>query len=442
MSIFGAMYTGVAGLAANSQAMGMISDNITNVNTVGYKGTTARFSTLVTEPARENYYVPGGVRALAGAMVDRQGLLQSAEAPTDLAISGNGFFVVNTTTDPATTQADHLFTRAGSFRTDAGGYLRNTAGYYLMGWPIGTDGALPTNRTDLTALEPINVGRLTGTAEETTKVALTANLQASQPAYAGPYAPATFGIVTGDVTPHFERSVEIYDSQGGTRSLTFGYVKTGPNTWAAEVYADPADVDIAAHPSGLIASGTLAFDSDGTLAASPPTTLPRTLNITWAADSGLGTQSIAFDYGSAGRPNGFTQYDSPSTLISSTVDGAVFGSPTSVDVDQDGVVTAVFGNGVRRPIFKMPLATFRNPNGLEARPGNAYAPSNASGALSLLDAGTGGAGQVAANALEGSTVDLAEEFTNMITVQRAYSASSRIITTANEMLDDVMRIVS
>jgi flagellar hook protein FlgE len=135
-----------------------------------------------------------------------------------------------------------------------------------------------------------------------------------------------------------------------------------------------------------------------------------------------------------------TQYDSTSTLISSSVNGAVFGNVEGVDIGEDGVVTAQFDNGLIKDVFKLPLATFQNPNGLERRNGNAFIESDQSGTFSLQQAGTGGAGKFSPSTLEASTVDLANEFTDMITTQRAYSASTKIITTADEMLTELNRV--
>ncbi len=173
MSIFGAMFSGVTGLSANSQALGMIADNISNVNTIGYKGVSARFSTLVTQQASSKY-TPGGVKASPLQHVDRQGLLQLSASKTDIAIAGAGFFVVNQTAPSGTGQ--FLFTRAGSFNTDRNGDLVNTAGYYLQGWPLTNGTTLPTNTRSLSGVQTVNVANLAGTATPTSTVNLSLNL--------------------------------------------------------------------------------------------------------------------------------------------------------------------------------------------------------------------------------------------------------------------------
>lgn len=440
MSIYGAMFSGVSGLASQSQAMGMIADNISNVNTIGYKRTRAEFSTLVTSSSSASSYSPGGVDSSPKSLIDRQGLLQASASPTDLSVSGNGFFVVNTLSSPTSTTGAYMYTRAGSFDTDSDGFLRNAAGFYLQGWPIDSAGALPTDRSSLNALESVNIRNLSGTATATSAMSLAVNLQSSETP-----AAYTFGDMSaGTVTPHFARSIQIFDSKGGTRSLTFGFFRDSAlnaNEWAVEIYANPSS-DVT-NANGLLngaATSTLAFNTDGTLDLTN-STIPTTLGITtWATSLGIANSSLTLDWGSDGLADGMTQFDAASSLISSDVNGAVYGGLSGVEVSDEGVVTALFENGSRTDIYKLPLAIFPNANGLSSRSGNAYIETSEAGDRSLQEAGLAGAGTFAPSTLESSNVDLAEEFTTMIQTQRAYSASSRIITTANEMLDELIRL--
>jgi flagellar hook protein FlgE len=149
---------------------------------------------------------------------------------------------------------------------------------------------------------------------------------------------------------------------------------------------------------------------------------------------------VALNFGTANGADGVTQFDSPSTLISSRVNGALFGGLSGVRISEDGFLTALFDNGVQRQVYKLPLATFPNANGLAAITGNAFIRTDLSGNYSLLEAETGGAGSIASASLEASTVDLGKEFTDLITTQRAYSAATRIITTADQMLEELVRI--
>jgi flagellar hook protein FlgE len=441
MSIYGAMFSGVSGIAAQSQAMGMIADNISNVNTVGYKTNRAAFSTLVTQSGIAAKYSPGGVNSIPRALVDHQGLIQASASATDLAISGDGFFVVNTVSNPTTNSGQFMYTRAGSYTTDAEGNLRNAAGHYLQAWSIDSNGNLPTDRTTLTALETVNVKKLTGSATATTAVSIDANLKSSQAS-----AAYTFGDVSaGTSTAHFARTLQIFDSKGGTHGLTFSFFRDNAlaaNQWRVEIHASPAsDVTNANGLLNTAGTSVIAFNTDGTLDLAS-STIPTTLNVTtWAASLGIANSSLAIDWGTNGSSDGITQFDSASTLLASDVNGAVFGSLTGVTVTDDGVVTALFDNGTRQDIYKLPIALFPNPNGLGAQSGNAYIATTVSGDLTMQEAGTGGAGLVAPSSLEASTVDLAEEFTTMIQTQRAYSAASRIITTSDEMLDELIRLV-
>ena len=224
MSINSAMLAGVSGLTANSVALSSISDNIANVNTVGYKQAKTDFESLVTSQASGSSFQSGGVLAVNRQLISQQGLQTQTQSDLDLSISGQGFFV---TTDHATnvTAADtRSFTRAGSFTKDDQGYLRNAAGFYLQGWPVNAQGNITTDPSDLTKLQSINVSQVGGAADLTTQIGINANLTSGQTSYAGAqgvYDPGD--MATGTITPHFESSLEVYDSLGEPRSIAFGF---------------------------------------------------------------------------------------------------------------------------------------------------------------------------------------------------------------------------
>lgn len=453
MSINSAMLAGASGLRANSSALAAISDNIANVNTIGYKRMRNDFTALLNSQNRQTTYNAGGVLSTSAPLMNEQGSTQASSVATHMAVSGNGFFLVRGRSDDATTRDPYFYTRAGQFTADADGYLKNTAGYFLQGWPVDSTGAVTANPTDLNALEPIRVSGIAGGAEATSRLSLSANLQSSQaisPAAATYDAtdPAN-NMASGAVTADFEVPIQIYDSQGGLHTLTMSFLKQGPNAWYAEVHLPDADV-IAAAPlvNGQLAAGMVAFTPFGQLDFLN-TTMPSTITINqngvagapqWDPALGLATQTISLDMGGPGTPGGLTNYDSPSQLGTSQIDGTPFGSLASVDVDDDGFVTAIFTNGLTRRIYQIPLATFGNVDGLVPEHGGVYRLGPGAGALSMRGAGISGAGTIKARALESSTVDLAEEFSNLIMTQRAYSASSKIITTADEMLDELIRL--
>ena len=564
MSIYGAMFSGVSGLAAQSQALGMISDNISNVNTVGYKSTVARFQTLVTEASSTTTYSPGGVRSTPYQKIDRQGLLQGSTSPTDIALVGNGFFVVNEDSVPGIGD-DYLFTRAGNFTPNEGGDLVSSSGYYLQGWRLDNNGNLPANTTTLNSLTTVNISNLTGAARATSAVQIASNLP-------GQTAAGDTHAIT----------VQVYDKQGNTQNLTLNWVKTSTNNWAlvgglsgtgqfatddtggatlsgsptvyfpratltsttnmtllsaagnitgavgaftvpAPAGAPPStdtitvtigadaftgivptvagndltsastivfngaggrtftldlqgaavyDLDVGADrttlqnnlnaafagvsfANGAVAGvqlGTAVFNANGTLgsllATAPYATVNAGSEFEFYVDydsnvlttSTQDRQLIALDVGTPGFGDGLTQYSGSFFTSVIQQDGLSFGSFTGVTIDESGIVTALFDNGQQRDIYKLPVATFRNANGLKTQNGNAYLQTNHSGNVLLLEANAGGAGKIAPNSLESSTVDLAEEFTNMIITQRAYSANAKVITTADDMLEELIRI--
>lgn len=428
MSLYSALYAGVSGLSAQASAMATVADNITNINTVGYKGVEAQFRTMVTDGRAKSNYSAGGVAAAPVSMVSKQGLLQASGSSTDLAIDGGGFFVTRATSDST---GDVAYTRAGAFRPDEEGYLRNPAGLYLYGWRLGATGDY-TNTGSIEALEPVRVSDLIGTASPTTRIQARMNLQSTTANYTGAYTPGN--MASGTVTPQFTRSFDVSDSQGGTHRVTMGFIKTGANTWQSEVYASPA-TDVTA-AGGVLASGTIRFNGDGSLDRSGSTAaLFNPLNVTWT--NSAGSVPITLAIGSDDSIDGITQFGDESSLISSNVDGGMLGNLSSVEIDKEGVVNAIFSDGSTRSVFQLPIATFQNPDGLTRVSGNAYTISRASGGMTLNAPGELGAGSIAANSLEASTVDLAGEFTNMIRFQRAYSASSKIITTVDDMLREV-----
>lgn len=735
MSIFGAMQSGISGLAAQSTAMGAISDNIVNVNTVGYKNNTTSFQTLVTKQTTSSRYSPGGVQPVSKQGVNVQGLLASNSSSTACAISGNGYFVVNQAANPG--EGDlWAYTRAGDFNIDDNGYLVNTGGFYAQGWSLlpwdgnpnasvvningidymkayydgnGNTVYINDNIIDNRNLKPINLATIGGTATPTQQIKFGANLPSSD-----------------KIGAQQKVSALIYDSLGNASNLSLNFTKTSANGWdmsasvpsgaansilygnsntldgTPDVYAaagqleftsipqngstisitdagtgktytfeftnnpagvqqgniavdlstgiisvndfteafaaaikenlpsanrfsadgnkisivqstagsgltidasktlscvqsacnpredngiptgvfnipqidndiknaaridfnsttaadytgksivldgktytftnngnptvnppaiavdikdaisganvDPAKMvtilgnvlkENATEPERFIASGmsleilpsatggdiaidtqglgnaidgivrdktngwvsvqnanvtlgsefdvgdhqveqgslvpAVRFNSDGT----PKYFNVDEMSIQWANGAenmdgtpGNGTK-IKLDMGNAGTNDGLTNLSGDFTTNFMKQDGAKFGSYAGVHIDESGVVTALFDNGETRPIAILPLATFSNPNGMEALTGNSWIETDSSGQALLKRAGTNGAGEISSNALENSTVDLATEFSNMIVTQRAYSAATKIITTADEMLDELTRM--
>jgi flagellar hook protein FlgE len=436
MSIYTALRAGVSGLTANSSALAVISDNIANVNTVGYKRSGVDFSALVNAQNSNTTYNAGGVLPLTRQQISLQGSLEQSRSTTDFAVSGEGFFVVSSNNQPLASGGSVLFTRAGSFTVDAAGYMVNAQGLFLQGWPVNSDGSVVSSPTSLSAIEPINIAGVGGLAEPTANVTINANLNSDQASYAGAqgvYDPGD--LATGTITPHFESTLEVFDSLGAPRTIAFGFLKTGPNTWAVEAYARPnTSVTGGALSGGLLGSGTITYNSDGTV-QSVTGGLASAVTANWASTTGAAAQPL-----NVNLSTGMTQFANSFGVTSVTADGVPPGDLVGLVLEGDGFLTAQFSNGRARALYQIPLATFLNPNGLKADQGGAFSTTLESGLYNINAANAGGAGRIVSGALEASNVDLAAEFTNLITTQRAYSASSRIITTADEMLEELLRI--
>ena len=451
MSIFGAMRSGVTGLFSQSQALGMIADNIANVNTVGFKAVRPRLSTLVTAQSSADLHSPGGVQSRVEREVDQQGLLTSSAVSTDIAISGSGFFTVNDKTDGT---GNTFFTRAGEFRPDKEGNLVNSGGHTLMGWPIDNNGTVQQTNV-LSAFTVLNTANLTSAPVATTTIDIGANLPAA--------------ATSGDAN---SLTAQVFDRQGGQHSLGLTFTRTATNnTWDVTGtisngnFVDPdANNDgtndplttTGVFPTGTIRIGTLSFNQDGTLNTITSTSAAATdVGVVNATTSKFETTfdfdatrtttadrvTVALDFGTLGQADGFTQFQGNFTPNFIEQNGKQFGSLNSVNIDENGITTALFDNGETRDIIQVPVITFNNPNGLQERTGNVYVETTNSGPAVALEPGRGGAGEIAPAALEQSTVDLADEFTRMIVTQRAFSASTRIITTADEMLEELTRII-
>jgi flagellar hook protein FlgE len=287
---------------------------------------------------------------------------------------------------------------------------------------------------------------------------ITANLDANQPVSAGlaTYNAGTNSMTAYDATvtpavgtkPDYTMQMNVIDSQGGAHTIAISVLKgAAPNTWNAEIYAVPQSqlaAPGAGVPQGQIAQGILHFNTDGTLDTSAATTLfasatSPSITIPWNASLGIANQTLALNVTGAG--GGLSQLAGTSSVKTISSDGAAVGNVTGVQISTDGFVTATFDNGQTRKLAQIAIATFPNPDGLTTASGNAYSASISSGEFSLKKPGEAGAATVNGGALEASTVDLSSEFTSLITTQRAYSASSKIITTADQMLQELINTI-
>jgi flagellar hook protein FlgE len=417
MSLTGALSSAISALSAQSQSLSMISDNIANTSTTGYKTTSAMFDDLVTASSNATSYASGGVTVSGRANITQQGLLAATSNATDVAIQGSGFFVVTSATSGGTTS----YTRNGAFSTDNAGYLENN-GSYLEGWRTDSDGNVVGNES-ASNLEAINTQVASTSGSATTKTTIAANLPSD--------------AATGDT---YTSSMTVYDSLGAANSMQVTWTKTGTNTWSAS-FANPTSTSDTTTATGT-ASGTIdiTFNSDGSLASTSPS--PATVAVTGWTD-GAADSTITMNLGTAGGTDGLTQYASGETtptvnVTSISSDGLSYGKLSSISIGKNGIVDATYSNGQTIAIYKIAVATFADPTGLSAASDGLYSATVTSGNAALQASGENGAGTIYGSELESSTTDTSSQFSSMISAQQAYSAASQVISTVSKMYDTLI----
>ncbi|MEO0325090.1 MAG: flagellar hook protein FlgE [Myxococcota bacterium] len=435
MSILRSLNTGASGIRAHGQAMGATSDNIANVSTIGFKRSRAVFNDILgraIDSAPQSMPMAGaGARVSHIQQMWSQGALLTTEAPTDLAVNGNGFFVVQGSNAGIEGQ---WFSRAGQFRVDNEGFLVNPDGLRLQGYSADATGNLGA------ALGDLEVMGGTVPANATTEVELSVQLNSNLPALAAPAVdpndPATF---SGQPV-----STTVYDSLGNARELTV-YFQRNATGYDFEVFANGSDLagGTADTPTSL-GRGDLTFDASGALTAFTDAGL--SIDFTGGAATG---QAIAMDFGTpvgtgavTGRENstmfGFGEDGPNVTAIAQ--DGFSAGTVSGFEVAADGTITGVFSNGQRRPLGQVALADFTSVDGLERAGNNLFVATLESGEPLVGGAGSGRRGSIVGGALEQSNVDLGQEFVDLIAYQRGFQANSRIITTADEMYTELINL--
>lgn len=600
MGLFGALFTGVSALNAQSQTTAIISNNIANVNTTGFKRSEASFFAQVTSSSSSSAYSPGTVTVSRTQDVGLQGSISQSTSSTDTSIAGDGFFAIKRdNTDSALNE--FLYTRNGQFFEDSQGFLQNTAGFFLYGWPLDVDGNLPSNQGDLDSLVPVDIGFQGGLTRPTSAAELSLNLDARE----------QDNSLTGALTAStdFTRTITVFDSLGTPQDMTVAFTKTyGPQATAVSsltglsatdsligdlalteghqftisdgtvtrIYevddgdgttegeagdtsgtADPVPdalvqtvgdilndindnfttleayignngelfinqvnftagtetviltdtVDVGPDPTLVNSStalndlgftvGTYTSDdldnttySNGTPDDAPEyssegfpafqflpgdaqfnprgfwqvsitdpnnNTLTRglinfnsdgTINAQADTDGNIDIEIQNIDWGNGSDPtqnieldiSAFSQFASDYNVLFSDQNGAELGLRTGVEIDRDGFVVAQFSNGATTNLYKLPLVTFSNPNGLTEQTGTAYTESGEAGEENLRESGSGGAGVFQPSSLENSNVDLADEFALLIVAQRAYSAGTKVINTVDQMTQELLQL--
>ncbi|MBI5136424.1 MAG: flagellar hook protein FlgE [Nitrospirae bacterium] len=440
MTVLSSLYSGVSGINANGTSLSVIGNNIANTNTVGFKGSRTVFSDVLSGTAGRQ---PVGRGVLVSA-IDKdlsQGSFETTGNVLDLAIDGEGFFLVND-------GVGNSYTRAGVFGTDKDGVIVNPEGLALMGFQADAVGNISGSLGSIQLKSNISDPNPTG------NVLINSNLDSRSP-----LIPGGFDLSNPVGTSNHSNAISVVDSLGRSHLATVYYSKASEaptgNTW--NWYTVVGSADTLSGVDEVQASGTLTFNSAGALAdESAPSYWTG-----WTAAAGSGTattgfnfdgganlnQVIAFDFGQninseAGSGlDGTTQYGVISSTSFQTQDGFAPGELQSVNISGDGLVEGLFNNGESRIIAQLAVATFNNPKGLNSKGSNQFSESFSSGQPNIGVGESGGRGRVLSNSLELSNVDLAAEFIKMIAAQRAFQANSRVITSTDEVLRDMVNII-
>ena len=415
MSLYGVLNSSVAGMAAQSNRLGSVADNIANASTTGYKRIGTEFETIVGLGDLRDY-ASGGVRTDYRTAIGEQGTLQSTSNPTDLAIQGSGFFLV------ARPGEAPVLTRAGAFNPDSQGYLVNSAGYRLLGVDTSHGGGIEA--AGLQGLAPVLIDSSGLSARPSTAGQLSVNLPATAATVDAAHLPSANAA---NATWTAKTSMVARDNLGGAVPLDVYFSKTADNTWEAAVYnRNDSTHDGFPYSSPALTTESLAFD-------------PTTGRLATAA---TGTPQVSIPNG-ADVPidlSGSTQFAASFALNGSTINGNAPAGFDHVEVANDGALTMVYRDGSRVDAFRIPVANVVAPNNLRAVDGNAFAETAGSGNIAIGLAGSANFGRIAGSALENSTVDLASELTTMIQAQRSYTANSKVFQTGTDMLDVISNL--
>lgn len=455
MGILSSLFAGVSGLNANGNLLSVIGNNIANQGTVGFKSSRATFADLVSSSLGGG---SGSVQTGIGVALTSiqgnftQGSLVTSANALDMAVDGNGFFIMKDA------QGGTFYTRAGQFRLDSENRVVNPNGLFLQGYQADEDGQI-TGEIDNIALPTT-----TASPNKTTAMTVSVNLRADA-------TTSTFSLSDPTGTSDFSTSLTVYDSLGESHLLTTYYTRTASNTWTYNVVGDSSEVTsgVAAgtyHTNNinstlgivLMAKGTLTFTTSGALDTESVVTTYDTGTAAGTAGATAGAwkmsftgaasrQDVAFDFGTSITTDsgttgldGTTQFGAPSALVNQTQDGYGAGTLQAFLVDSKGTISGRFSNGQIRTLAQVTLARFPDPVGLIRSGKNLFAETADSGQPLKAAPDSAGLGKVAANSLELSNVDLGEEFIGMISAQRGFQANSRMITTSDEILQELVNI--
>ncbi len=433
------LYSAITGLNANGVSLSVIGDNVANMNTIGFKRSRVSFGDVLSRAITGiggHSQIGRGVLVTEVSPIFSQGSFETTSSALDMAIDGDGFFILK---EGDTT----YYTRAGQFKIDKDGYIVNPDGYRVQGYQYTSTG----EATGI--MDDINISAVNSPPNPTTEVLIAANLSSESKTIAG-----GFNLDNREDTSNFSTTVTVYDSLGNSHNINIYFTKTGSNSWSWNAVADASEIDTTDYPASaistdgsvvLVASGSLTFETNGALDVESSVTY---------YDGGNGIdfigatpdQVIDFDFGTSITTDGgdgldaTTQFGSDSTTLFIGQDGYAAGSLSNLNISEDGLITGIFTNGQTKPIAQIALAKFVAPQELIKLGRNLYAESYASGEPVVGKPSNSGFGRVLSNALELSNVDLAEEFITMISAQRGFQANSRIVTTTDDLLQELVNL--
>jgi len=424
--------TALSGLNAAQAELNVTSNNIANVSTKGFKGSRAEFADIFSTSSfgSSNTAIGNGTLLANVAQQFGQGNLDFTSNTLDLAVSGEGFFILS----PSETNANTLFTRNGEFGRDSNGFVVNNAGARLQVFPVNSDGTVTA--TSLSSTIPLQLPETAGVPTVTSLVDIGVNLPADalvlDPLNFDPNQESTFSKST---------SLTVYDSLGESHVVTAYYVKTAANNWATyynttDSTGAPLTMDIAGGTAGAGGQlyNTMSFTNSGAYDAVVPDPV-----VTGAIDFGNGsnaTGTITFNY--AG--NDTTQFSSPFTVNTLEQNGFPIGRLTGVEISETGVIRANFSNGQSTALGKIALARFQNAQGLSQKGNNAWEDTTDSGSPLVGEAVTSSFGQIRSGAIEVSNVDLTAQLVNLIAAQRNFQANAKSIETENAVTQAIINI--
>lgn len=430
-SIVNGLFAGRAGIASHGTAIAVVGDNISNASTIGFKASRAEFEDIMAGGIAGGAALGSGSSISAISTMYEQGTFEATGRPLDLAIDGNGFFVV-------AKDAQRFYSRAGNFKVDSAGFIVNQGGLAVLGFPANGSGAL----------EPLNINTIEQSSVATTSVTIAGNVNASAPILTGPIPdtqanPPVTTYADLNNAAAYSTVVDIFDSLGKTHTVTLFFFHTGSNEYTVRAYVSNEEVDANPTVSGFprLIDATLpanyekvmAFGGDGQRTAPPAAGAPDIqARVVW--NNGANPTEVSLNF----IP--FTQYSANANILSISQDGKGIGAVTDVRIGENGQISALLSNGQSALIGTIGLVNFASPDGLSRVGKNLLAQSASSGEPIIGRPTTGTFGSIKSGSVELSTVDIASEFVKVITLQRGFQASSRVITTINQLLNEVIQL--